>query len=170
MEDRHQYQCRSCRYQFSVSAGTIFHDTHLPLWKWFLAVYLVVESEQGISGNQLKRTIGVSYKTAWYLLIRIRAALNNVDAQLLKDIVEVDEAFVDGEVGGKGCGDEGNKTVVVGAMQRDENICLWVVRGMGRETLRSLLRENEADDVEAKEAGLLDAEFDERGDMMSLGV
>ncbi len=149
MEDRHQYQCRSCRYQFSVTAGTIFHDTHLPLWKWFLAVYLIVESKKGISANQLKRTIGVSYKTAWYLSHRIRAALKEVDAQLLKGIVEVDETFVGGEVEGRGRGYKGNKTVVVGAMQRGGNICLQVVRGTDRETLHGFIRENTAGDTEA---------------------
>ena len=75
IKKRSQYDCNSCRYQFSVTAGTIFHDSHLPLWKWFLAVYLIVESKKGISANQLKRTLGVSYKTAWYLSHRIRAAL-----------------------------------------------------------------------------------------------
>ena len=149
MEDRHQYQCRSCRYQFSVTAGTIFHDTHLPLWKWFLAVYLIVESKKGISANQLKRTIGVSYKTAWYLSHRIRAALKEVDAQLLKGIVEVDETFVGGEVEGKGRGYRGNKTVVVGAMQRGGNICLQVVRGTDRESLHGFIRENTAGNTEA---------------------
>ena len=149
MEDRHQYQCRSCRYQFSATAGTIFHDTHLPLWKWFLATYLIVESKKGISANQLKRTIGVSYKTAWYLSHRIRAALKEVDAQLLKGIVEVDETFVDGRMEGQGRGYKGNKTVVVGAMQRGGNICLQVVRGTDRETLHGFIRENTADDTEA---------------------
>jgi transposase-like protein len=149
MEDRHQYQCRSCRYQFSVTAGTIFHDTHLPLWKWFLAVYLIVESKKGISANQLKRMIGVSYKTAWYLAHRIRAALNEVDAQLLKGIVEVDETFVGGEMKGKGRGYRGNKVTVVGAMQRGGNICLQVVRGTDRETLYGFIRENTAGDTAA---------------------
>jgi transposase-like protein len=149
MEDRHQYQCRSCRYQFSVTAGTIFHDTHLPLWKWFLAVYLIVESKKGISANQLKRMIGVSYKTAWYLGHRIRDALNKIDAQLLRGIVEVDKTFVGGEVEGKGRGYKGNKTVVVGAMQRNGNICLQVVRGTDRETLHGFIRENTAGDTEA---------------------
>ncbi|PLS84679.1 MAG: hypothetical protein CYG60_16650 [Actinobacteria bacterium] len=149
MEDRHQYQCRSCRYQFSVTAGTIFHDTHLPLWKWFLAVYLIVESRKGISANQLKRMIGVSYKTAWYLAHRIRAALNEVDAQLLKGIVEVDETFVGGEMKGKGRGYRGNKVTVVGAMQRGGNICLKVVRGTDRETLHGFIRENTAGDTAA---------------------
>ena len=149
LEDRYQYQCRSCRYQFSVTAGTIFHDTHLPLWKWFLAVYLIVESKKGISANQLKRMIGVTYKTAWYLSHRIRDALNEVDAQLLRGIVEVDETFVGGEVEGKGRGYKGNKTVVVGAMQRNGNICLQVVRGTDRETLHGFIRENTAGDTEA---------------------
>jgi transposase-like protein len=149
MEDRRQYQCRSCRYQFSVTAGTIFHDSHLPLWKWFLAVYLIIESKKGISANQLKRTLGVSYKTAWYLCHRIRAALNEVDAQLLKGIAEVDETFVGGEMHGNGRGYKGNKTVVVGAMQRGGNICLKVVRGADRETLHGFIRENTADGTEA---------------------
>jgi transposase-like protein len=149
MEDRHQYQCRSCRYQFSVTAGTIFHDTHLPLWKWFLAVYLIVESKKGISASQLKRMIGVTYKTAWYLAHRIRDALNEVDAQLLRGIVEVDETFVGGKVEGKGRGYKGNKTVVVGAMQRNGNICLQVVRGTDREVLHGFIRENTAGDTQA---------------------
>jgi transposase-like protein len=149
MDERHQYQCRSCRYQFSVTAGTIFHDSHLPLWKWFLAVYLMAESKKGISANQLKRMIDVTYKTAWYLCHRIRAALNEVDAQLLKGIVESDETFVGGKAEGKGRGYTGNKTVVVGALQRDGNICLQVVRGRDRETLHGFIRENVSGDVEA---------------------
>jgi len=149
IKKRPQFDCDSCRYQFSVTAGTIFHDTHLPLWKWFLAVYLIVESKKGVSANQLKRTLGVSYKTAWYLSHRIRAALKEVDAQLLKGIVEVDETFVGGEVEGKGRGYKGNKTVVVGAMQRGGNICLQVVRGTDRETLHGFIRENTAGDTEA---------------------
>jgi transposase-like protein len=149
VEDRHQYQCRSCRYQFSVTAGTIFHDSHLPLWKWFLALYLIIESKKGISANQLKRTLGVSYKTAWYLCHRIRAALNEVDAQLLKGIVETDETFVGGKVEGEGRGYTDNKTIVVGALQRDGNIVLQVVRGRDRETLHGFIRENVSGDVEA---------------------
>src|SRR3712207_4959978 len=59
---RPQYDCNACRFQFSVTAGTIFHDTPLPLWKWFLATYIITESRKGVSANQIKRTIGVSYK------------------------------------------------------------------------------------------------------------
>jgi transposase-like protein len=146
---RHQLDCDSCRYRFSVTAGTIFHDSHLPLWKWFLAVYLIVESKKGISANQLKRTLDTTYKTAWYLCHRIRAALNEVDAQLLKGIVEADETFVGGKVEGEGRGYTGNKAIVVGAMQRGGSIVLQVVRGRDRETLHGFIRENVAGNVEA---------------------
>src|SRR6266446_5268961 len=70
---RNQFDCDSCRYQFSVTAGTIFSDSHLPLWKWLLATYMMVGAKKGVSANQLKRTLVVSYKTAWYLCHRVRA-------------------------------------------------------------------------------------------------
>jgi len=89
--ERHQYECNSCRYQFSVTAGTLFHDSHLPLWKWFLAIYLMAESKKGISAKQLQRMLKVSYKTAWYLAHRIRDAMGEDEQPLLQGIVEVDE-------------------------------------------------------------------------------
>src|SRR6185437_14539188 len=75
---RDQFDCDSCRYQFSVMSGTIFHDSHLPLPKWFIATFLICESRKGMSANQMKRILGVSYKTAWYLCHRIRAAMKEV--------------------------------------------------------------------------------------------
>jgi transposase-like protein len=149
IQKRHQFDCDSCRYQFSVTAGTIFHDTHLPLWKWFAAVYLIVESKKGISANQLRRTLGTTYRTAWHLCHRVRAAMNEVDAQLLKGIVEADETFVGGKVEGMGRGYKDNKTVVVGAVQRGGTIRLQVVKGRDRETLQGFIRENVAGDTKA---------------------
>lgn len=64
VQARGQVDCDSCRYQFSAMAGTVFHDSHLPLRKWFIATYLMTESKKGISANQLKRMLGVSYKTS----------------------------------------------------------------------------------------------------------
>src|SRR3989442_6316056 len=78
---RDQFDCDSCRYQFSVTSGSIFHDSHLPLWKWLLATYLMMESKKGMSANQLKRTLAVSYKTAWYLCHRIRKAIEEAKAK-----------------------------------------------------------------------------------------
>src|SRR5687768_1382287 len=76
----YRWDCYSCRYNFTVMSGTIFHDTKLPLRTWMMAVMLMVEAKKGISANQLKRTLGVSYKTAWYLCHRIRHAMTEVKA------------------------------------------------------------------------------------------
>ena len=76
---RNTFDCDSCRNQFSVTVGTIFNDTHLPLTKWFLATYIMVESKNGISANQLRGMLGISYKTAWYLCHRIRKAMTVID-------------------------------------------------------------------------------------------
>ena len=143
------YDCYACGYQFSVLAGTIFHDTKLPLRKWFIAVMLMVESKKGISANQLKRVLGVSYKTAWYLCHRIRAAVREAYPVPLKGIVEIDETFIGGEVRGKGRGYKGNKAVVVGAVQREGKIMLQVVPDRSRKTLHSFADEAVAVEAEA---------------------
>jgi transposase-like protein len=93
--DRKVYVCYSCKYQFSVTVGTIFHDSHLALTKWFLVTYLITESRKGISANQIKRMLGISYKTAWYLCHRIRKAMAEADHKL-SGIVEIDEMYIGG--------------------------------------------------------------------------
>jgi len=75
IETRDQFECDGCGYQFSIRAGTLLHDSPLPLWKWFLAVSILDEAEPGISATGLGRALGVSYKTAWYLRHRIRVAM-----------------------------------------------------------------------------------------------
>jgi transposase-like protein len=120
--DRDQFDCDQCRYQFSVTAGCLFDGTHLPLWKWFLAVYLILESKKAISANQLKRSLAIgSYKTAWYLCHRIRRAVLEASKSKLKGIVEIDETYV----GGKHLD---NKTMVLGAVERGGAIRLKVER------------------------------------------
>jgi transposase-like protein len=106
--ERDQYDCNKCRYQFSATSGTIFHDTHLPLSKWFLAIYLMTESKKGMSALQMKRTLCIAYETAWYLCHRIRAAMREINSELLRGIVEVDETYVGGKVRGMGRGYKGN--------------------------------------------------------------
>ena len=71
----------------------MFHDTKLPLRKWFVAILLMVEAKKGMSANQMKRVIGVSYKTAWYLCHRIRAAMSEAQWEPLEGTVEVDEGL-----------------------------------------------------------------------------
>ena len=148
---RDQWDCLSCRYQFSVTAGTIMHDSHLPLRKWFLAIYLILEGKKGISANQLKRTIGVSYKTAWYLCHRIRSAMGHSepDGPTLFGVVEVDETLVGGKAKGKGSGYRGNKTWVAGAIQRGGKVRLERVPNIRRHTLHAFIRRNIKDEAAA---------------------
>lgn len=149
IEDRNQYECNSCRYQFSVTSGTIMHDTHLPLWKWFLAVYMIVESKKAVSANQIKRMIDVSYKTAWYLCHRIREALLQ-PTSLLFGVVEIDETYVGPKVKGKGKGNwKGDKRALMGAMQRGGRVAIKATRSANRKTIREFLKENLGDGVEA---------------------
>jgi transposase-like protein len=75
LESRSKWHCYTCRYQFSVTAKTLFHNSHLPLSKWFLGVHLFVESPDGVPANQLKQVLDCSYKTAWFAAHRIRVAL-----------------------------------------------------------------------------------------------
>src|SRR6266542_122406 len=79
IKKRNQFHCDNCTYQFSVKSGTIFHDSHLSLVKWFAAIFLLSEAKKGMSALQLKRTIRVTYKTAWFLCHRIREAVRDVD-------------------------------------------------------------------------------------------
>ena len=144
---RAQFDCDSCRYQFSVKAGTIFHDSHLPLRKWFAAVYLMCESRKGVSANQLKRTLKVAYKTAWYLCHRVRAALKDADTEPLEGTVEVDETFIGGKAKGKGRGYTGNKAMVLGAIERGGGIRLTVEKRRDRKTLHEFI-ETHAPDAE----------------------
>ena len=78
-KSRHLYQClqKSCRYQFSATTGTIFHDSHLPLRKWFLAAAMISNSPENTSTTQLRDALGIQYKTAHYVAQRLRTALQN---------------------------------------------------------------------------------------------
>jgi len=148
--ERGQYDCNVCRYQFSVTSNTIFHDTHLPIWKWFLAIYLMIESRKGISANQVMRTIETTYKTAWFLCHRIRAAMREVTAEKLKGIVEIDETFIGGQVHGEGRGFRGrNKIAVIGAVQRGGEIRLKVIPYSNRFQFRKFVAETTDPKTEA---------------------
>ncbi len=148
---RDQYNCdnESCRYQFSVTAGTIFHDTHLPLVKWFLATFILCQSRKGMSANQLRRMLGVSYKTAWYLCHRIRAAMAAVPPQpLLKGTVEVDETYIGGKSRGRGCWyGKNNKEIVLGIRQRGGELRFFHAEDAKSGTLAKYIRENISTDA-----------------------
>jgi transposase-like protein len=143
---RNQYDCGSCGYQFSVMAGTIFHDSHLPLKKWFVAIYLMVESKKGISANHMKRPLNVSYKTAWYLCHRIRDAMTASAIEPLTGTIEVDETYIGGKTEGKGHGYKGNKSIVAGAIERNGDAVLDVIAHADRKTLHKFINDHATPD------------------------
>lgn len=120
---RKVYQCNHCRRQTSVTAGTLFHSTNLPLVQWFLAIYLMVCDKGGLSALRLSKQIGVSWITAHRMLRKMRHAMADRDSVYrLGGLVELDDAFVGGRrSGGKsGRGAEGKTPILVAVESRDK--------------------------------------------------
>ena len=144
------YYCKDCDYQFTVTAGTIFNDSHLPLNKWFLATLLLCEAKKGMSACQIQRTVGLgSYKTAWYLCHRIRAAMVESQRPMLSGKVEMDETYVGGKNWWHGKGARlDNKEIVVGIRQRGGDLRFFHARDVKSGTLEKYIRENISEDVD----------------------
>jgi transposase-like protein len=93
--ERRLYQCAVCRHQTSVTAGTLFHKTRIPLVNWFLMIYLVAEDKGGASASRLSRQLGMHYPTVWNMLHKIRTAMKRRDdGILLSGVIELDEASI----------------------------------------------------------------------------
>jgi transposase-like protein len=91
------YKCRACRKQFTVTVGTVFEDSRIPISKWMMGAHLLASSKKGISAHQLHRNLGISYKAAWFMAHRLRFAMaSGPMAELLKGVVEADETYVGG--------------------------------------------------------------------------
>jgi len=98
---RNAYQCNKCKHRTTPKVGTLMEDSPLPYKTWLWAIYLVAADKRGISAMALKRQLHLSYKTAWYLLHRIREAMGNRDEKyLLQGIVELDDSYFGGPKGG----------------------------------------------------------------------
>ncbi len=151
LHKHNRWKCNSCGYQFSVMSGTMMHDSHLPLRKWFLAIYLMCESKKGISANQMKRTLGTTYRTAWYLCHRIREAMGNepFEGPTLFGVVEVDETLIGGKAKGKGRAYKGNKQWVAGAIQRGGKVRIERIPNVKRRTLHDFIERTVKDEAEA---------------------
>lgn len=151
-----KWECPDCReggaYRFSHLVGTIFENTNVDLRQWFRVIHMMLTSKKGVSARQVHRVMGFgSYKTAWYMCHRIRAALVDKEFQKLMGIVEVDETFVGGKAKnrhkdkrfkGDGTGGTGSgKTPVVGAISRKGNVVARVIADVKAETLETFVRE-----------------------------
>src|SRR5216684_919095 len=142
------FYCKGCDYQFTVMSGTVFNDSHLPLQKWFLATLLLCESRKGHSANQLKRELGVSYKTAWYLCHRIRYAMTEVH-KMLDGTIEVDETYIGGRAKGAGTGNyRDTKEVVIGIIQRDGDLKFIHVKEGTSKAIREVMEQHVSEDVD----------------------
>ncbi len=144
------FECAACGKQTSVTAGTIMHRTHLPLRTWFLAAHLVATHSNGISALQLQTQVGIgSYKTAWFLLHRLRKAMISPDRAALAGVIEIDETSIpfrtkdEPVMGGQGRSPIG-KLIVAGAVEVYDDgspgrIRLLAIRDFTRSTLHAFV-------------------------------
>ena len=142
---RRLYECADCGFQFSTTTGTLFHDSHLPLQKWFMAMALMCEAKKGVSALQVSRHIGVTHKTAWYLCHRIRKAMEEINAEPLGGsgkVVEVDETYLGGRITRKGIGTAKDaKVAILGIAERSGRVHLQKIDNAKAESIKPILKD-----------------------------
>jgi transposase-like protein len=143
---RRLYECAECGLHFSATTGTLFHDSHLPLQKWFMAMALMCEAKKGVSALQVSRHIGVTHKTAWYLCHRIRKAMEELNAEPLGGtgkVVEVDETYLGGRITRKGVGAAKDaKVAILGIAERSGRVHLQKIDNAKAESIKPILKAN----------------------------
>ena len=145
------WKCRDCGKQFSAKAGTIFEDSALGFDKWLPAFWMIVNAKNGISSCELARALGVTQKTAWFMLHRIRLAMQNGGIEKLSGEVEADETYIGGKVRsmnnqqkckrGRGTGGAG-KEIVMGLLERKGKIKVKHIANARRNTVQAEVRQN----------------------------
>lgn len=143
LRDRRVFACGECRFQIAPTANTILHDTRTPLVSWFYAMYLFATTRHGVSGKELQRQLGVTYKTAYRIGMQIRTLMGAADFDaLLSGHIEADEAYVGGRRSGgkRGRGAPG-KTIVMGLKERGGPMVATIIPDVRKPTLRAVVNE-----------------------------
>ncbi len=156
------YKCGGCRKPFTVTVGTIFEDSHIPLSKWLLAYHLLCASKKGMSAHQLHRMLKVTYRSAWFMAHRIRYTMTQEPlSSKLSGVIEIDETYVGGKFRKRPfnpakIGEEKkrkrlspvvNKAAVVSVLQRDGRVQSRHVKHVTAENLRPIIEEMVAEDA-----------------------
>lgn len=140
VKTRHQYDCALCNYRFSAMSGTIFHDSHVPLTTWFMAILLMIGSENGISANQVSRRLELSYKTAWSLCHRIRSAMRDAYPFPAGDKGRFDKIWGDRRGNAADPRGRGRKSTIVGVVSSGGKIYLQAARGHDPAGVHTVIR------------------------------
>src|ERR1700683_1050420 len=134
LNERRAFSCAHCGHHVYPTAGTVFQDTRTPLRVWFYAIYLFVTTRHGVSGKELQRTLGVTYKCAYRMGMQIRKLMTKADGfEMLKGHVEADEAFIGGH---RKMSEPDNKTVVLGLKERGGRMHAETIKNAKTDSLR----------------------------------
>lgn len=147
IKTRKKYQCKQCRCQTTVTAHTIMHRSHLPLVLWFMAFYFVACDKRGISAVALSGKLDVCYETAWYMLMRIRKAMDAREHQyILAGQLEMDDSYFGAKVKGKEGRGAGNQSVMVAVSKKTDGtpgfLKMRITNDVKRSSVRQFLAEN----------------------------
>jgi len=141
---RRSYACEWCGYQVFPTAGTPFDRTRTPLRDWFYVMFLFTTTRNGVAAKRVERELGVTYKTAWRMCHQIRAYMASLDSDDPLggpgETVEIDETLIGGSVSGMGSGYKGNKTCVVGMMERGGELITRVAGRRTKEAMHGLIQ------------------------------
>ena len=137
-------QCNDCREQYTVTVGTVFERSKVPLNKWLLCNHLLCASKKGMSAKQIERMLGVTYKTAWFMCHRIREAMDMPSGPMggTSGVVEADETYVGGKAKNRATRKPAPKKAVVALVERDGHARSFHVANVNAKTVRSLIVTN----------------------------
>lgn len=140
---RRSYACEWCGHQVFPTADTPFNRTRTPLRDWFYVMFLFCASRNGVAAKEVERQLGVTYKTAWRMCHEIRKYMASQDSDDplggFGETVEVDETLIGGSVSGMGSGYKGNKTCVVGMLERNGELITRVAKSRTKQAMQSLI-------------------------------